>query len=358
MASSMVSAFIGLAHRAGGQRDEVVTVLDLDQVVEPDVPARGLPVDEPREVVGERRARPLPDLPARDQRGLEPDVLLPAVHLDHDVDDAVLRLHCRSCLVCFHLVPPEPGSLLSGLGPPTSPVPDFRPRRTRLAKLSGRLRSSAYIRWGNGKIREVEEEPGLEKRPRRVPQERAATPDEVRAALDALGEADLVRLEKYARYRIRGLGRKAGGRDHDDLLGEAIQDTLDTEKRKWNKDVSLVRHLIGAMRSISSHWREQFDANEPLLESELLRTTDEGEVLSPLDLVGSGAPGAERMLAAKEEVERIEKTVADDTVVSDILGGLRAEMSPSEIREALGLSVTEYETAMKRFRRQVRPTAG
>ncbi|PYN91738.1 MAG: hypothetical protein DMD89_29920 [Candidatus Rokuibacteriota bacterium] len=140
-----------------------------------------------------------------------------------------------------------------------------------------------------------------------MPEERAATPDEVRAALDALGEADLVRLEKFARYRIRGLGRKAEGRDHDDLLGEAIRDTLDPEKRRWNKDVSFVRHLVGAMRSISSHWREQFDENEPLLESELLQTTDEGEVLSPLDVVGSGAPGAERILAAKEELERIEK---------------------------------------------------
>jgi len=224
--------------------------------------------------------------------------------------------------------------------------------------LSGRFRSRAYIGEANDRVREAEKEPGLEKRPRRVPEERAATPDEVRAALDALGEADLVRLEKFARYRIRGLGRKAEGRDHDDLLGEAIRDTLDPEKRRWNKDVSFVRHLVGAMRSISSHWREQFDENEPLLESELLQTTDEGEVLSPLDVVGSGAPGAERILAAKEELERIEKAVADDTVVSDILGGLRAEMLAGEIREVLGLSVIEYETAMKRFRRRVRPTGG
>lgn len=199
-------------------------------------------------------------------------------------------------------------------------------------------------------------ESGLEKKPRRVPEERAATSDEVLAALDALGEADLVRIEKYARYRIRGLGRTAGGRDHDDLFGEAVRDTLDPTKRRWNKDVSFVRHLIGAVRSISSHWREQFDRDEPLLESELVHTTEEGELLSPLDLVGSGAPGAERVLEAKEEVERIEKAVADDEVVSDILDGMRAEMSPSEIREALALSPTEYDTAMKRFRRRVRAT--
>jgi len=210
---------------------------------------------------------------------------------------------------------------------------------------------------GEDKIREVMEDGGLEKRPRRVADERAATPDEVRMALDALGEADLLRLEKYARYRIGGLGRKAVGRDHDDLLGQAIQDTLDPEKRRWNKKVSFVRYLIGATRSISSHWREQFDADEAILESDLLRTTERGNVVNPFDRVRSETPGAERMLLAREEVERIEKAVSHDNVVSEIMASLRAEMSPREIRDALRLSVTEYETAMKRFRRWVRPTA-
>jgi hypothetical protein len=175
--------------------------------------------------------------------------------------------------------------------------------------------------------------------------------------MEALGEADLVRLEKFARYRVRGLGRRASGRSHEDLLNEAIADTLDPEKRRWNKDVSFVRYLIGAMRSISSHWGEQFDADEPRLESEVVRTSEEGEPLSPLDLAGSDAPGAERTAEAKQQLELIEKMIAGDRIVSDILGGMRAEMLPSEIRDALGLSQTEYETAMKRLRRHVRPSA-
>ena len=56
------------------------------------------------------------------------------------------------------------------------------------------------------------------------------------------------------------------------------------------------------MRSISSHWREQFDVDEPLLESEILQTTKEGELLSPLNIAGSSAPGAERILAAIAEL--------------------------------------------------------
>jgi len=137
-----------------------------------------------------------------------------------------------------------------------------------------------------------------------------------------------------------------------------VRDTLDPEKRKWNKTVTFVQHLIGAMRSISSHWREQFDASEPLLESEVVWTTEEGEVLTPLGAIGSDAPDGERIVLAKEEVERLERLVADDTVVADILSAMRVGTSPSTIRKALGLSVTEYETAMKRFRRRVRPTAG
>jgi hypothetical protein len=65
----------GLAHRGGGERDELVARLDLHQIVEPDVPSRGLPVDEPGEVVGQGRAGALTGLPPRHPRGVELDGL-------------------------------------------------------------------------------------------------------------------------------------------------------------------------------------------------------------------------------------------------------------------------------------------
>jgi RNA polymerase sigma-70 factor (ECF subfamily) len=199
------------------------------------------------------------------------------------------------------------------------------------------------------------EESGLDEKPRRVPDERAATGEEVRAAVAALGEADLVRLERFARYRVRGLSRRACGRTHEDLLHEAVTDTLDPQKRRWNKNVSFASHLIGAMRSISSHWGEQFNADEPRLESELVRTSAEGDPSNPMDSVGSDSPGADRIADARQQLEQIENAVAGDRILSDILGGMRAEMLPSEICEVLGLSRTEYETAVKRLRRHVRP---
>jgi hypothetical protein len=54
--------------------------------------------------------------------------------------------------------------------------------------------------------------------------------------------------------------------------------------RRWKGNVYFVTNLIGAMRSISSHWkRGDFDEQEADLESELLTRTEEGDLASPLD---------------------------------------------------------------------------
>ena len=75
-------------------------------------------------------------------------------------------------------------------------------------------------------------------------------------AIQSLSDADNLRLEKFARFRIRGLGRASAGRDWRDLLGEALAATLDPNHRRWNKSVTFVQHLLGAMRSISTAWRK------------------------------------------------------------------------------------------------------
>jgi RNA polymerase sigma-70 factor (ECF subfamily) len=114
---------------------------------------------------------------------------------------------------------------------------------------------------------------------------------------------------------------------------------------------------MGAMRSISTHWEEQFNPDEPRLESELTRVSPEGEVQSPLALVDSGTPNPERVLDAKQQVEEIERLFAEDTVASLIIEGFREGLSGPEVRAALGLSQTEYDTAFKRIHRKVRAIA-
>jgi hypothetical protein len=183
--------------------------------------------------------------------------------------------------------------------------------------------------------------------------------------MEALTSAALLRLRGYSRWRVRGLGRKAAGRTEMELLADAMNATLEG-KRRWNKDkVDFVGHLIGAMRSISSHWRTQSKrVDEATLESDLLQTTPDGDVLSPFELASSEEPkpdeeleANERRLQAREQVEAMEKAFAGDHVISLLLSGLRGGMTPAEVRAELDLSQTEYDTATKRLRRRMRATA-
>lgn len=193
---------------------------------------------------------------------------------------------------------------------------------------------------------------------RRLPPEKAASLDEISAAVESLSEEDLWRLEKYARYLIWGLGHAAMGRDHEDLLHEAIVATCDPERRRWNIGaVSFAQHLKGVMRSVSSHWREGWDKEKTVSEAEAIRINEAGEEINPLIEAKSPLPDPERSLTAKEELSQIEKLVADRPLTALIVAGMREELSGPDIKELLGISQTEYETEMKWLRRNVRDKA-
>jgi hypothetical protein len=193
-----------------------------------------------------------------------------------------------------------------------------------------------------------------DKTSRRVPEESAATRDEVVTAIEALTRHEHLRLEQYARWRIRGLGRAARNDDWEELLREAIVATYEGTRR-WNKEsVDFSRHLIGVMRSISSHWRERFDPDEALLESEVTRVSPEGKESNPMLNVASPAADPEHALETKEEVERVERIASKSPLAWLIMDGLRGGMTGPEIRQALEVSQKDYETAYKWLRRNVR----
>jgi DNA-directed RNA polymerase specialized sigma24 family protein len=175
--------------------------------------------------------------------------------------------------------------------------------------------------------------------PRRVPEEKAASAEEVRAAIDGLSEAQLVRFKRYAERKIKGLGRRSLGRDHMDLLQEAITSTLAGD-RHWNKTVDFSQHLFGAMSSIANNWAKKADTVETRLESELIHQNAQG---SP-----------EQQVSVKQQFEEIAKLLAGDQVALDVFGGLRAEMTGADVQEALGISKREYETTVKRIYRRAR----
>lgn len=195
----------------------------------------------------------------------------------------------------------------------------------------------------------------MAKKSRRVPEAKAATEEEVVAAIEGLSEPALVRLEKFARLRIAGLGRASCGRDHEDLLSEAVTRTL-AGNRRWNRDVTFVQHMLGVIRSISSHWREQFDQDdEPWLEADLTSGDDSAAMATPLQRASAPGPVIDDELVTKQALDQIQQMFSGDKVISDIIDGLDAELSGPEIQTVLGLTEKEYRTKMRQIRRKTKP---
>ena len=178
-------------------------------------------------------------------------------------------------------------------------------------------------------------------------------------AISSLSVVEERRLEQYARYKIRGLGRKAGSHTFEDLLNEAITAILiGAEKpdagRHWRKtEVDFVKFVAGVMRSIASHWGESFEEQE-YRNSDLTVESEDGQVVSPIDMASSSQPSQERTAIAKEELTAVLKLFEDDDDAILIVEALREGMTGPEIVEQLGMPKKQFEAGMKRIRYKVK----
>jgi DNA-directed RNA polymerase specialized sigma24 family protein len=194
--------------------------------------------------------------------------------------------------------------------------------------------------------------------PRRVPDDMAATPAEIAAAIEALTPGDRVRLKRFADYRIRKLGPKANSMTGDDLIQTALTDLLG-DVRRWNKSkVGFMGLLTGAIRSISSNWARSYDeADTPVVEADLRRENDEGEIYSPLDKASEPRPNPEQRLRAKQTLELIDNLFKDDEKAQMVLTAWQEGYEPAGVRELWGLSQNEYNTIVRRIRRRLDTSA-
>ncbi len=177
---------------------------------------------------------------------------------------------------------------------------------------------------------------------------------EVEQAIEALTDSELQRLQRFAEYRVRGLGRAARGRTWEDLLSEAQFRTFigagaTREGRHWNKHVDIVWHLTGAMRSISNCWKRQFTEKEAYLVSELPIRDAEGQEQSLLDNVPSGHLAADECLIEKDEEEHVLTAVKDDLEATQVIHGLLEGLKKTEIMSKYGLGEKEYGAVVKRI---------
>jgi RNA polymerase sigma-70 factor (ECF subfamily) len=161
----------------------------------------------------------------------------------------------------------------------------------------------------------------------------ARTEQDLRRALAALSEPDLLRLQAIARLRCRGLP----GLDWQELLHEAVLRALDGS-RPWPPGVTLIAFMAGIMRSLrSDHWRRH-RATAAALSVEAAEVADQ-------------APDPERIAVASQALSAIDRLFADDPAALAVILGLSQGLSAEEIRHRAGLSETEYASTRKRMRR-------
>jgi DNA-directed RNA polymerase specialized sigma24 family protein len=170
-------------------------------------------------------------------------------------------------------------------------------------------------------------------------------PPAVRAlAMKLVSDCDLLRLKVIARLHGRSLPPDISWAD---LLQEAIARVLDGS-RAIPPEVPPVAFLAGVMRSIKAeHWRRRRRATgqQPALASHYQVVAPEtAEACDP-------QPDPERWLIAAQQLEAIGTLFAQDPVALQIISGLGDGLTAEEIRQALGMSKTDYDSARRRMRR-------
>lgn len=177
------------------------------------------------------------------------------------------------------------------------------------------------------------------------------TEDEMRQAVTALSDVELLKLERAAVWLTSRRSISP-----DDLLQEAICRSLEGTRR-CPREVRFVAFLINAMRSIlSSH--QKASAGDPIELSTSISALSEGDdEIDPLASIRDNAPTPEQQLLAEDEANQMKAALhrlfdndpEAELVLLDIFAGLSAE----ETRTDLQLDETEYATIRRRIRRRI-----
>lgn len=169
---------------------------------------------------------------------------------------------------------------------------------------------------------------------------------ELRAALDALSEPDLVRLRKIARIYAGGTNLEP-----DDLLQEAVLRALNGN-RTCPKGVALLTFLANAMRSIAWAARERTKSDPVAQASE--DVTDEASTASQ---VGTPGRSPEEDIIAREEQKRGQDALldlfGDDEQALQMLMGDLDDLPAEEVRTMWNMDKKTYASTRRRIRRKI-----
>jgi DNA-directed RNA polymerase specialized sigma24 family protein len=171
------------------------------------------------------------------------------------------------------------------------------------------------------------------------PQEEGyATADEAAQALARLSDANLLRIERFARIRATGLRPW----DWEDLIHEAVARVL-SGSRRWPKAIPLTVFLRQTIRSLAHEERR--------------RRIQAGGSFEDADeearAIGDDAPGPERAIAAREALATLLSRFEGDTMVLTLIEGLAQGETAAETCDRAEMTRQKYDAARKRFRRSV-----
>jgi DNA-directed RNA polymerase specialized sigma24 family protein len=181
--------------------------------------------------------------------------------------------------------------------------------------------------------------------PTKTQEQQYASQNEVDQAVNALTDADFVKLLMIARSFCKKRGLTPSVMEPKELLSEAVIKTLQMEK-KWRRGVLMVKHLDRAMENISGHLvRERkviLNFSDGLPPDHLAKDEEVAEL------------SAEQALIAKERSEELLQKVFGDDEQARRVVWLRAEgFEPAQIIDKLDLDDQKYEAIARRIRRKI-----
>lgn len=169
--------------------------------------------------------------------------------------------------------------------------------------------------------------------------EQYATQQEAQDAIEHLQGMDYAKLMLIARAFANARLRSTVV-EPDDLVHDAIVKTLDG-RRRWNRRVSIIKHLDRVMESDSGH-----EARKRVFRSVEQLPQDDAEPLAQ-------APNSGSRLEALDELEDLLALFAKDETALELLRLKGDGFSASEIQRKLGMEKTQHDTVTKRIRRRL-----
>ena len=168
-----------------------------------------------------------------------------------------------------------------------------------------------------------------------------ASKEEFIEALWRMSDEQKAGIDSTARHYAKG---RSGYTDGDDLLNEAIFRVAEG-RRKWPIQVPIEVFIMNVMRSIVSGARQKSDMSREHRSYDDADDCEEGFLVDWFPSAEDQALAAERTCLGGAAINFARRTLADDQLALNVLEGLAADLTASDMREAFGVDKKQFHAA-------------